>query len=45
MGPVCPVGPVGPVGPIDLFDPISAARRPFGPLVSGKLWFRVPFWV
>ena len=28
----------------DLFDPISAARRPFGPLVSGQMWERVPFW-
>ena len=29
----------------DLFDPISAARRPFGPLVSGQMWERVPLGV
>ena len=29
----------------DLFDPISAARRQFGPLVSGQMLERVPFWV
>ena len=30
------------IGQNDTFRPISAARRPFGPLVSGQRWIWVP---
>ena len=42
LGGVCPIYTYIYIS--DLFDPISAARRPFGPLVSGQMWERVPFW-